>query len=534
MPFNTYCGKRCDHSLTDELNYFSCNVESGGDTRLWIEDQTGFPGLIIAQNDDYFGSGDFIWGLQSRVKQAFNRSIRSGQVTAYSSYAPIKYCDLYLNCKNSNIMSHFENLEPDDAIMSANTNNYTYNCTSWSGGIIDEWCWPPSKYSPWYDPDPLTAFDNFYENNPGRYLGAWNYTRTGATSSNNTVDLWAKSGSYTHASVNSNYHLHTNDLPANEHPHGYDWESKLGSLMRTFHPRNSLNGSNYGNIDKYYRWDGTYYYYDLPLTKLSDNMTINVLETVQLSEEEKSLLINYIAKVPIAIKSEFEYKYHLWKNTWTDPKIAIHSNPKKYAESQEYYKFLNFCQKQGKGIWPFLFKKYEDGDFFIINPLEDLTIPEYRQHLDRIISESAAPRYTPEGAYIVPSLRSNAMKYIKKLIESTKDLWTYSVDPSNEDETDIKTLPDKFSLQQNYPNPFNPVTQIRYGLPSETCVSLIIYDILGREILILINNEHKQAGWHTIYWNGNNKNGTAVSSGVYICRLIAGTRVKNVKINILR
>jgi ligand-binding sensor domain-containing protein len=102
----------------------------------------------------------------------------------------------------------------------------------------------------------------------------------------------------------------------------------------------------------------------------------------------------------------------------------------------------------------------------------------------------------------------------------------------NNNET--KSLHIDFSLLQNYPNPFNPVTQIRYGLPSEIRVSIKIYDILGREIAVLVNNETKQAGWHTIYWNGTNKNGIAVSSGVYICRFIAGTNVQNLKINIIR
>ena len=102
----------------------------------------------------------------------------------------------------------------------------------------------------------------------------------------------------------------------------------------------------------------------------------------------------------------------------------------------------------------------------------------------------------------------------------------------NNNET--KSLHIDFSLLQNYPNPFNPVTQIRYGLPSEIRVSIKIYDILGREITVLVNNETKQAGWHTIYWNGTNKNGIAVSSGVYICRFIAGTNVQNLKINMIR
>jgi hypothetical protein len=537
VPFNNYYGVRCDHSLTDELNYFTCNKESGGDTRLWIEDQTGFPGLNIAQNDDYYGGGDFYWGYHSRVKKAFDRSIRTGHVTAYSSYAPIKYCDLYLKCQNSTIMGYFPNLEDDDAIMSANTNNGVYNCISWSGGVVDDWCWPPSYYSPWHDPNPLTAFDNFYMNTPPRPVyndgDLWNYTRSGATSSNNCIDLWSNGGSYTHGSVNSKYRIHSNDLPANGHPHGYDWESKPGSLMRTFHPRNSLSGSSYGNIDKYYRWNGTMA--NGALAKISGTSSSSTIrETITLSENENEKLANFIGKVPNKIKDEFNTKYDLWKKTWNDPNIAIHSDPRKYAESKEYDDFLKFCKKQGKGIWPLLFKKVFDGEFFIINPIEDLTFSEYRSHLDKIREESAKPRYSQDGSYIAPTIRSNAMKYVKKLVKLADHTWGYSADPSNEFGENTNTSPDKFSLQQNYPNPFNPVTQFRYSLPSETRLSLKVYDVLGREIAVLVNNETKQAGWHTASWNGVDKNGRHVASGLYICRLIAGNNIRNLKITIMR
>jgi len=205
VPFNNYYGIRCDHSLTDELNYYTSNKESGGDTRFWLEDQNGFPGLIIAQNDDYYGDGDFYWGLHSRVKKAFTRNIRSGHVSAYSSYAPIKYCDLYLNCRNSTIMGYFPNLEDDDAIMASNTNNSVYNCISWAGGRVDlgRYFWPPNSGNPWHDDGDLASFDNFYNNKDedghtlcrgrstetGTLNEAMNFTRSGATESNSCVAL---------------------------------------------------------------------------------------------------------------------------------------------------------------------------------------------------------------------------------------------------------------------------------------------------------------------------------------------------------
>jgi hypothetical protein len=75
-------------------------------------------------------------------------------------------------------------------------------------------------------------------------------------------------------------------------------------------------------------------------------------------------------------------------------------------------------------------------------------------------------------------------------------------------------LPTSYNLSQNYPNPFNPITKINYELPKDGRVKLVIYDILGREIKSLVNNEFKQAGRYTVEFNG-----TQFASGVYFYRI---------------
>ncbi|MCX7833687.1 MAG: hypothetical protein N2490_05705, partial [Ignavibacteria bacterium] len=74
-------------------------------------------------------------------------------------------------------------------------------------------------------------------------------------------------------------------------------------------------------------------------------------------------------------------------------------------------------------------------------------------------------------------------------------------------------LPTKYELSQNYPNPFNPVTKIDYALPVDGKVNIIIYDMLGREIKKLVN-EQQQAGFYTIEFNGS-----SIASGTYIYRI---------------
>ena len=53
----------------------------------------------------------------------------------------------------------------------------------------------------------------------------------------------------------------------------------------------------------------------------------------------------------------------------------------------------------------------------------------------------------------------------------------------------MEGVPEQFALYQNYPNPFNPVTTINYDLPQQTQVNLLIYDILGREVVRLVSEE---------------------------------------------
>jgi hypothetical protein len=95
-------------------------------------------------------------------------------------------------------------------------------------------------------------------------------------------------------------------------------------------------------------------------------------------------------------------------------------------------------------------------------------------------------------------------------------------------------IPENFELAQNFPNPFNPTTAIRYGLPTAAKVTLKIYDVLGREVITLINNENKQPGFHLVTWNGRDKNGNGVASGLYIYRIAADHFVQSKKMLIVK
>ena len=79
-------------------------------------------------------------------------------------------------------------------------------------------------------------------------------------------------------------------------------------------------------------------------------------------------------------------------------------------------------------------------------------------------------------------------------------------------------IPEVVTLSQNYPNPFNPSTAIEYGVPHEQHVRLTIYDLLGRQVVVLVD-ESRSAGYHIVNWDA-----TLLASGIYIYRLDTGSQ----------
>jgi hypothetical protein len=92
----------------------------------------------------------------------------------------------------------------------------------------------------------------------------------------------------------------------------------------------------------------------------------------------------------------------------------------------------------------------------------------------------------------------------------------------------LPPLPEYYYLGQNYPNPFNPTTQINYELPVSGLVTLKVFDILGREISILVNEE-KSAGTYQVNFSSN-----GLSSGIYFYTLTSHNYSKTKKMVLLR
>ncbi len=99
-------------------------------------------------------------------------------------------------------------------------------------------------------------------------------------------------------------------------------------------------------------------------------------------------------------------------------------------------------------------------------------------------------------------------------------------------EVEIGLAPQVFALSQNYPNPFNPSTVISYQLPVNSQVTLKVYDVLGKEVATLVNGR-QEAGSYSVSF-GINKGTLALSSGMYIYRLEAGSFVSTKKLVLMK
>ena len=98
---------------------------------------------------------------------------------------------------------------------------------------------------------------------------------------------------------------------------------------------------------------------------------------------------------------------------------------------------------------------------------------------------------------------------------------------------DDVTIPEQYTLHQNYPNPFNPRTSVRYDLPDNERVNIIIYDMLGRQVKQLVD-EYQDAGFKSIIWDATNDFGKPAATGVYLCKIQAGDFVQTKKMVLLK
>jgi hypothetical protein len=428
---------------TGNLNYFTAKLTGNtiADTRIFTFPYSG--GAVTAYNDDYYNTsgGTWLWSLASRIKKNYTTSSNIVYVCAYSATRN-GTCDIYMGNTTATLptsgeASNFPLLKGEDAIQSAESTG-GYNCIAWSGGITTSWVWPIDNYSTWYVANnPLASFDKFYSNNPVRYAGAWNYTRTGATAATSVVDLWKTASAYTHASVTK---------PGNDNPHGYDWESKPGNFDRTMHPRNALeNASWYGSVSNYYVPTGTFartaggitsggFATDVEAVKAG----VAVIDKAILTTEAQEKLRILITKLDNNFIQEFEELYTAWDKTKVQN--ASLSDPSMYCRNAEFENLATLSKKNSYATMLLVFDKFVNkGDHFLSTFLWTLTKDKYEKLLTEVKTERAANPNDKQGRYRVHGNHDNGVLHIEKILKqldaqtalpTAEELITITVSPN--------------------------------------------------------------------------------------------------------
>ncbi|MFQ5453575.1 MAG: T9SS type A sorting domain-containing protein, partial [Candidatus Zixiibacteriota bacterium] len=152
----------------------------------------------------------------------------------------------------------------------------------------------------------------------------------------------------------------------------------------------------------------------------------------------------------------------------------------------------------------------------IINYMDDMTMIASRDSSEvRMLIYSLEGNRMPFGENSFVGIDGRGSISINNIQFATNDGQLVEVSSS----VKSSTLPDRIKLYQNYPNPFNPETQIDFELVKRGRVKLTIYNVLGKKVKTIIDNEELTAGIHSAPWDSRNDNSEKVASGIYLYRL---------------
>lgn len=492
---------KCNIDTLTTYNIFT--VKTQGNPCVWIESENSILsyGKICCYNDSYHGLGDFDWGTNARVKKKFDQPAQSVLVSHFGAYSPVSQLDLYMKCKNNPEWEWgFPNLRQDDAIKSSDS-TAIYTCYSWSGGITSYRERPFDINSDFYDTincDTLTCFDNFYASR--------GLTRVGANESNAIVALWAivdENGhrEYRHASVRA----------GDGRLHGYDWESKMGSESRVFHPKGGMAGPYYGEIVEYYT--------HIPNSIRNSSLSIEEeiadgvsrIEYVRFTDEENNIIADSINNIDRSIKEEFNVLYAKWKHV----NIPFLVDSSDLYKCKEYSCLLEFCKNHPESIY-LLYKYLGNEDWAALDLIEAFhmnqktTIEFYKNR-----SIECAQRLS-QKTYRSPI--SNCISYVKTLLRSDDKCILNAKKHSNA--TEIEGISysnsDIFNVHSNSDD-----MNVSFNLNENSTVTLETLDLSGRTVSVIFRNRNLNAGEYSYTINRPNGN-------IILIRLIVDNRV-NVK-----
>ena len=164
--------------------------------------------------------------------------------------------------------------------------------------------------------------------------------------------------------------------------------------------------------------------------------------------------------------------------------------------------------QESDGVWDMaLYTKGESGPIRLSADLQGDFPPDGRIVILDVITRQVVDLLPGSAPLVITGYRENFPYHLKVVAGSPSYVESTT-------EEILASLPDAFALQQNYPNPFNPTTRLEYSVFRPARVSLKIYNILGQELVTLADG-WKDLGRYTVSWNGRDRFGSPLASGVY-------------------
>ncbi len=214
---------------------------------------------------------------------------------------------------------------------------------------------------------------------------------------------------------------------------------------------------------------------------------------------------------------------------WLDPPSPTNQNIRSYIPHPDWPTFrgnykrdIRLVKEEGE-VW----------DFIIESDIEELLklTFEIDSHLSQDVEVILLPKdiNIPHDLKVQPhyqyySFGKNKFKEFRLIVGPQEYI----------DERLSQITPTQFTLFQNYPNPFNPTTTIRYALSKTEKVTLKVYNLLGKEVVTLVNDEEKTMGYHVEVWDGRNQDGRHVASGIYIYQILTSNFTITKKMALVR
>jgi len=169
--------------------------------------------------------------------------------------------------------------------------------------------------------------------------------------------------------------------------------------------------------------------------------------------------------------------------------------------------------------------------------IENFQYYKLERSTDSLFITGVETNYLEYNNYTDNDLEFNT-EYFYRVSAFVSDYWTdysnvISVTLEWVGIADGDEIPSGYKVHQNHPNPFNPVTTLRYDLPQDAMVNITIYDMMGRVIKTMVNNQ-QNAGFKSIQWNATNDEGKPASAGLYLYTIQAGDFRQSKKMVLLK